>query len=574
MKKIHLLFFLFILALSAFSQQVFQKKLPLSSSVFDSKLNAVIQGVDSGYLIASTENTTSNPSGYVYILKINEIGNLQWSKTYDGPFFEGQISIKKIDDDSTYIAYGLCQSFNLCDTYDMFVMKLKLNGDTIWTKHFGSCSGDVPEEVVKGPDGGYYIYGSYGQSGIFIVSTSLIRLNSQGDTVWTRLINLGGAPSFPVLKQQNYACASTSDGGIIATGMVFDSTDHPRHSYLMKIDSNGTVQWQKFYDKPNFNSIGAIYTTSSGYLITGMCSLNGFSVFDSIYWAEYGTMIMKTDFNGNPVWAKMYKDMIFGGYPRTTPHSSLLLNNNNIFIASVRYRYPFNIHFSHNGYHRNMISFMTDSTGALVWGKKYNIAADDIVPESAYQTRDNGFLIRGNSNFYDTGSVSSTGVYSDLLVKTDSLGNSCNDSILTMGIVDFTSQIVTSDTITPQISYYPIVLGHAPFTIGSGITYQDICSGNVGIQELYKPPERHKLIVYPNPASNEINVLFNLPQDVKEGLFTITDVTGRKLASHQVFADGKLTISTSNYAKGVYFCTLRESEKTKVIDKIKLVIIN
>jgi len=84
----------------------------------------------------------------------------------------------------------------------------------------------------------------------------------------------------------------------------------------------------------------------------------------------------------------------------------------------------------------------------------------------------------------------------------------------------------------------------------------------------------HRLVVYPNPASNEVNVLFNLPQDVKEGLFTITDVTGRKMASYQIFADGKLTINTTNYAKGIYFCTLRESEITKVIDKIKLVIIN
>ena len=150
----------------------------------------------------------------------------------------------------------------------MFLMKLNANGDTIWTKHYGTCNSDVPRELVKAPGNGYYLSGSinFGSSSF---GNSLLRLNAQGDTLWTRLFDVGGYD-----KQQNYSCTATLDGGVLISGFIYDTITSPYSSYLIKIDSNGIIQWHNYIDSPLHNDSYNSYPISTGYILIGMCNFS------------------------------------------------------------------------------------------------------------------------------------------------------------------------------------------------------------------------------------------------------------------------------------------------------------
>ncbi len=79
--------------------------------------------------------------------------------------------------------------------------------------------------------------------------------------------------------------------------------------------------------------------------------------------------------------------------------------------------------------------------------------------------------------------------------------------------------------------------------------------------------------VFPNPANDQTTVNITMANDMQSGLFAITDVTGRILVTMDVLASGSYTFDTETFAKGIYFCTLRNANNHKVTDRVKLVII-
>ena len=469
MKKYICLLLCFIWCYSAQAQYIFQKS--GGNQLF---FVGITKAIDSGYLLSGGFGTTT-----LSILKIDELGDTVWTKSYDGPN-GGNIETVKLYD-SSYISFGELSSFSVCaDMDDMYMMKIKLNGDTIWTKHYGTCHGDMPHNILKAPNNGYYIYGTEMINPPIAGGITIIRLSEMGDTLWTRFINMSPNPiNLANLTQENFASAATPDGGILISGMVMDSTITPRHSWIMKIDSNGTIQWHKFLDYPPSNIIKNIFTTASGYLLAGLCTLHNPANYVT---SEFGTMMVKIDFNGNIIWGKVYENIISGADPERAfsgvLQSTMITNDGGVFVAGVRQLRP-----GYQGNYHSLVSFKTDSAGNVLWLKKHNIDAVDVMPMRVCQTRDNGFLITAYRNTDST----QTAYNNNILVKIDSLGNSCNDSTLTMQVVDFTNQIVTSDTIVPLVGFYPVVVGHSPFTIGTGVNYKDVCSGNVGVKEYQHP---------------------------------------------------------------------------------------
>ncbi len=59
-------------------------------------------------------------------------------------------------------------------------------GDTLWTKKYGGSGNDDGEYFTKTPDGGYIIVGSTESFGAGGSDVWLIKLDSLGNTQWTK----------------------------------------------------------------------------------------------------------------------------------------------------------------------------------------------------------------------------------------------------------------------------------------------------------------------------------------------------------------------------------------------------
>jgi alpha-tubulin suppressor-like RCC1 family protein len=174
----------------------------------------------------------------------------------------------------------------------------------------------VARSVKQTTDNGYIIAGmtqSFGAGGSDIY---IIKTNSTGDTLWTKIIGGSG---------QDYAWSviQTADGGYAVTGYTQSFGAGNADIFLIKLNNTGTIQWSKTIGGTNADwGQELIQTTDLGYAILGYTNSFGAGNED-IY-------LVKTDANGNVAWSKT-----FGGSSSELGYSLQQSNDNGFFIAGV-----------------------------------------------------------------------------------------------------------------------------------------------------------------------------------------------------------------------------------------------
>lgn len=129
----------------------------------------------------------------------------------------------------------------------------------------------------------------------------------------------------------------------------------------------------------------------------------------------------------------------------------------------------------------------------------------------------------------------------------DWLGNSFNSTVSTFTLSSSVITATTADTLL-----ITIYAGDNP---GSVLTIDNMTmTFPVGINELL---DVERIVSYPNPATDQLNIKFNLKETTDNLTIRLTDVNGRELTSKFL---GNLStgiynesFNTSNYSSGVYF---------------------
>lgn len=142
--------------------------------IADDVARYVYQTTDGGFLAAGTSRSFGAGGADFYLVKTDANGTLQWAKTYGGSNDEGLLAFSKTSDGG-YIACGTTLSFGN-GSEDVYLVKINSAGDTAWTKTYGGSSYDGGVAVQQTTDGGYVITGatqSFGQGNrdIYLIKT-------------------------------------------------------------------------------------------------------------------------------------------------------------------------------------------------------------------------------------------------------------------------------------------------------------------------------------------------------------------------------------------------------------------
>ncbi len=230
----------------------------------DSYANYVQQTADGGYII------TGKKDNDVYLLKTDSIGNLLWSKTYGGVDNEqGECVQQTID--GGFIITGYTDGFLSIGCTKPYLIRTDSIGNLIWSKMFGYGSThcfNYTHDVQHTMDGGYIVVGT-----VAIGSTNrvyLIKLDLNGDTLWTK--KFGGSIGS---KAKGLSIQETSDGGFIITGSFYGV-------YLVKTDSMGNIQWAKVCGGSSVDvGCSVKQTIDGGYIVAGYISNFGYGGRDA-----------------------------------------------------------------------------------------------------------------------------------------------------------------------------------------------------------------------------------------------------------------------------------------------------
>lgn len=241
---------------------------------------------------ANSDNLYASANRDVYVLKVDKNGTLVWEKRFGGTGIDEGKWIQQTNDGG-YIIAGYTNSFGAGGN-DIYIIKLDSNGDYDWDKTYGGVNDDIANGIVQSSDGNYVFAGSTGSTGSILSSQLyVVKISSIGqhDVLWQKTYGenyMNSAYSIQKTKDGGYVLAGVKDFQVTSI-MPFEATGD---LYVLKIDSNGNLVWQKTYGGDNLDSGSSIRQTSDGGYVVGGTTQSFVSETNDAY-------ILKLDSSGN-----------------------------------------------------------------------------------------------------------------------------------------------------------------------------------------------------------------------------------------------------------------------------------
>ena len=461
-------------------------------------LGQAIVPIDSGYIVFGNYSTPSVAYG-LGSMKIDEQGNMLW--------------FKGLEETSTFQQMGIAwggESIKddnaimllYSKQKDINLFKLTFNGDTLWRKRYSKQGWQSAKHITKTKDNGYLIAGGEENITADTVKAYVLKLDSLGNFEWDRYYTMGNDARFFTVQQTPW------DSGYIFGGMGY-STATGYDMFVVKTDSIGDTLWTRRYGN-TFTDWGTqiipITTTQqyeSGYPIQYILTGGWRDVDDD--W-EGKLYIAKLDSIGGIIWQKKHTNYAYFGSIQTP----LIVRQGGraIGVATFEnwYNYPNPV----------IVSFNAD--GTIAWKKEVTLDPT----KSSYikdmrPTSDGGYVLAG----YQYSSPQTAWV-----LKIDSLGNTCS-------FVGCDSTIYTG---------YPI-----------------------GLDEVLLNKTTFSIV--PNPTNNYFDVYLS-NESIPNQQLSIYDINGRLLQTTAINGQHTL-VNVAHLPSGMYYCKLSNDSSVQKLVIIK-----
>ncbi|GAI67335.1 unnamed protein product, partial [marine sediment metagenome] len=183
---------------------------------------------DGGFIISGS---VGGNGGDVYLIKTDENGDTLWTKRYGGihPFeLEEGNSVQETSDGGYIIAGWKWGSSSRGYHSDAYLIKTDEDGSALWIKTYGGIGNECAYSI-KQTSNGEYIFSGYSYSfGVGFSDVYLVKIDLSGDALWTKTC---GGPDI----DGSYSVNKTSDGGCIAVGYTYSFGAGSADVYLLKI---------------------------------------------------------------------------------------------------------------------------------------------------------------------------------------------------------------------------------------------------------------------------------------------------------------------------------------------------
>jgi hypothetical protein len=333
----------------------------------------VRQTSDGGFIAAGGTLSFGAGNADVYLLRTNSEGDTLWARTYGGSDLDLAVSVQKTSDDG-YIIAGGTFSFG-AGMADVYLLKIDSVGNIIWTRTYGGFSLDAASYVEQTSDGGYIIAGQTMSFGAGDNDFYIIKTDSSGDSLWTRVYGGSGSDECRSIQQ-------TSDGGYIVGGITYSYGAGDADVYLLKTDPDGDTLWTRTYGGTDEDWCNYVQQTSDGGYISA-----GWTMSFGAGWQD--AYLLKIDPSGDTLWTRT-----FGGETSDYGYSAQQTADGGYVVAGGSYSY------GAGNYDFYLIK--TDPSGDTLWTRTYGGIYDETAL-FVQQTSDEGYIITGDTWSFGSG---------------------------------------------------------------------------------------------------------------------------------------------------------------------------
>ena len=312
MRKIYQCAFILctILGISA-QEMVWQKDIKSSTQNF---LSQVTTTIDQQYLITGSSiqsdklqaSGSKQNNGYdFHLVKLNQQGDQVWEKYFSGQNHDYLSATVTTQDGgfllsgTSYSGKGLDKKEDSKGGSDIWLIRLNEFGDELWQKTLGTSSDEEARSVIQTTDLGFFVAGNvqnsskgYGSKDVWITrldkdgkELSQLILGGKGLDEVEKIIPTkdGGAllgiySRSSEFRDSSFAAGnpeSQSPSGSTATRTLTSVISKQSSNYgegdywIVKLDKNGKIEWEKNYGGKGDDHIRTLSLTSGGYIIGG-----------------------------------------------------------------------------------------------------------------------------------------------------------------------------------------------------------------------------------------------------------------------------------------------------------------
>lgn len=343
--------------------------------------NSVQQTGDGGYISAGGTDSYGSGDGDFWLVKTDSNGKEQWNRTFGGTDYDYAHSVMQTLDGG-YILTGNTGSFGAGES-DVWLVKTDALGYEQWNMTFGGTDRDSAYSVTQSTDGGYILAGETYSYGAGRSDVWLVKTDSKGYEQWNK--TFGG-----INDDRAESVQQSPDGGYILAGQTSSFGPGWSNAWLIKIDTNGNMQWNQTFGGTGGDWAESIQQTSDGgFIIAGTTTSYGAGYFD--FW------LIKTDSKGKEQW-----NQTFEGSGDDWAHSVIQTSDGGYVITGKTGPLYDNVNYDQNDNLDDMWLVKTDSKGNMEWYNSFGSTGFDWA-NCIQQTSDGGYIIAGKIDSYRAG---------------------------------------------------------------------------------------------------------------------------------------------------------------------------
>lgn len=222
---------------------------------------------DGGYIVVGG-TYTSNGTLDVFLLKLDSAANVQWMQTYGGPQWTDFVTTVDLAPGGGYYMGGVVGLGS--NSYEPWIVRLDSVGDIIWADTTGTPLNDRARAELTTLADGRFVYGSGRPNGVFSNHwPQLVKVDSTGTVLWDKIYDV---PSY--LSRFVSVKEIAPGGDLIACGesYVTNTVD----GIMLRTTSNGDSLWMRhyvYYDSFMTDGTGRFYdvipTSDGGFAACG-----------------------------------------------------------------------------------------------------------------------------------------------------------------------------------------------------------------------------------------------------------------------------------------------------------------
>lgn len=357
------------------------------------RANTIIATSDGGYLFAGKTNSKGGDVSKLiglddlWVVKLDNSGNIQWERCYGGPLHEEAYSILAVDGGYLIGGYTNSKSVNVSGNHgsdDFWVIRIDNIGQLIWQRCFGGYSSDQGYCLEATADGNFIIAGGSQWDEATVSENKgamdgwIVKFDDSGNELLSKWFGGKQGEWFTSVKR-------TRDNGFIAVGPTYSDDEYVTGNnggsdyWVVKLDKNLDLEWQRCIggsadDQP----MDVIQTVEGDFVVVGSSESTDGDTIGHILGKDY--WVVSLDSEGKIRWQRS-----FGGTYDDVAYDVMQDKSGDFIIVGSTDSYDLDALGNH-GY-EDILLLRLNASGELMWNKCFGgtnteipISAD-VLPE-------------------------------------------------------------------------------------------------------------------------------------------------------------------------------------------------